>query len=1068
MVFHLFISAFILNGIPIVVATELDITDTKVTSEREQKEVEKTHSFVGGLSEETKDSISTSTEKITDEEMNITSNDFTIDENNLLEETMDSSLFSNSIYSGISLHGINDGAILLGRSGSRLQMSVPGPVYVAFHRYFPDLYVKIDIIRSPLQNSEPFFTFVAPGINSSVTIRNNFNQQVPNIQTGDIIRIYHVEANSRLRWNDGTTRIPSVNLTAYFGVTDTGFTLLRTERATVIPGTITTEVTDSQLAAQAANYLNLGNNPGVEISGFIQYPDRSKIGSTTGIIRVQQEITSGQYAYYDYTVPFTVTDAFEFDIHSQYLTLSQTGNAIDLSKIVSDVTYGDQQLTESDYEITISEMVNTNTVGEKKGSFTIRHNEKGFSRTFEVPIHVLWGNSIFLGGNAFGSIGTYTYFPENNKISVTWGTSVNGASQIHPPTGENLYYSVSLFNPTQDNQVISEIDPYFNFTGLGNQNPNIFHTIPNNQTIDVLEGDIMEIYHRESLIAPRTLRLYENEQERNLAKIKETTYVELTNDGYRELYFNRIPIAKRVIVAARTNQDLDLSINDYIDLNQTPNVEIVGFISYPDRSQLGITTGTIRVQEKLSTGRYIQKDYEIPFEVTSSFEFEVHSQNIYLSQNEDALDLTKIVSDVKYDGKILSESEYVIEVETMVETETVGLKNGRFTITNKETGEQLAFEAPIQVLWGNSISLSGHGFRSIGNYTYFPESDKIAVNWGEAINDGSIPIHPGTDNDIYYSVSLFTPTEDYQVLTELNPYFTLSGKGNQNPNIIDAIPNNRTIGVSEGDIMEIYHLQSLTHPTLLQIHKNEDRRNLARITETSYVELTKDGYRELTFAKIRIKKNDIRINTSKEFLDNNIKEYLILDDAENVEPVKFVSYPDTSNVGESSGIIRVQERLASGKYIQKDYEVPFVIAYTNLTLETVPENLNFGINNHVSTVRQWLPIENLNDNNLVAIFDGRQDRTDWSLSAKASNLKSLNDGSYIYFARYRFSLDTGENKVIQADGQTSTTFSLDTGDGSDRNYKTFFKSIDLFLPELSGSSDAKYEGEITWTIDIVP
>ena len=254
----------------------------------------------------------------------------------------------------------------------------------------------------------------------------------------------------------------------------------------------------------------------------------------------------------------------------------------------------------------------------------------------------------------------------------------------------------------------------------------------------------------------------------------------------------------------------------------------------------------------------------------------------------------------------------------MVETETVGSKKGRFIIMNKETGEQLPFEVPIQVLWGNSISLSGHGIRSIGNYTYFPKNNKIAVNWGESINDGTISIHPGTDNDIYYSVSLFTPNEDYQVLTELAPYFALSGRGNQNPNIIDTIPNDRTIDVSEGDIMEIYHLQSLTHPTLLQIYENEHRTNLARVTETSYVELTKDGYRELTFAKVGIKKNNIRLNTSKEYLDKNLKEYLIFDDTDQVEPVKFVSYPDTSNAGESNGIIRVQERLASGKYIQND------------------------------------------------------------------------------------------------------------------------------------------------------
>ncbi|EPH98701.1 hypothetical protein D920_01494, partial [Enterococcus faecalis 13-SD-W-01] len=65
---------------------------------------------------------------------------------------------------------------------------------------------------------------------------------------------------------------------------------------------------------------------------------------------------------------------------------------------------------------------------------------------------------------------------------------------------------------------------------------------------------------------------------------------------------------------------LDEAIETYLNFGNARNVEVVGFTRYPDRSSVGKTTGTIQVQEKLSSGNYVQMTYDVPFTVKGSLE----------------------------------------------------------------------------------------------------------------------------------------------------------------------------------------------------------------------------------------------------------------------------------------------------------------------------------------------------------------------------------------------------------------------------------------------------------------
>ncbi|MDB1717926.1 WxL domain-containing protein, partial [Enterococcus entomosocium] len=504
-------------------------------------------------------------------------------------------------------------------------------------------------------------------------------------------------------------------------------------------------------------------------------------------------------------------------------------------------------------------------------------------------------------------------------------------------------------------------------------------------------------------------------------------------------------------------------------------VEAVGFVEYPDRSTIGSSTGTIRVQEILSTGRFVQRDYTVDFEIKSSFEFEIEPQSVYLSQTEKVLDFSKIISDVTYGGVALDTTEYEVTIEKMVDTSTVGLKTGTFTVTNTQTKGSMSFDVPIHVLWGDSIELRGYQSRSLGTYTYFPEEEQVNVTWGRSVNDGNVSIHPETGDDIYYTVSLFRPQEQKQVLTDMDAYFNLTGRGNKNPDIINTIPNNRKIDVSVGDIMEIYHRQSLTDSDLLSFYSNESPQALSNVTETSYVELTNQGYQSLTVNRVvPVYDQVLRLGMSKADLDASVNKYLDISNTDGVEIVGFVSYPDTSQIGEQQGTIRVQEKLSNGNYIQKDYDITFSIDYSTLRIEEAPVTFDFGQDNIFSRFHQWITAEKKINTNQVQVFDGRETQTDWMISAQASLLKHTDrthKTSYILNARYILDIDTGERRTIYADGQSSTiidTHTQSSETSGNRLTTTIFDSVQLFLPSFSGAPGEGFEGEITWTIDMVP
>lgn len=305
---------------------------------------------------------------------------------------------------------------------------------------------------------------------------------------------------------------------------------------------------------------------------------------------------------------------FEYEISPQSVYLSQNYQHINPMKTVENVRFNGQILDPSEYEVRVKSFINTDTVGKKTAEMEILHKESGASELFGLPVSVLWGNTILLQGSSYRSLGSYTYFPEEKYIQIGWGTEQNN-SVIHSDWGDDIYYSTAFFRPNDEVNLIETMAPFWKITGKGSQQAaSIINDLPTRR-IDVKSGDIMEIFHAQSVSHSLMTQLFINEQPSTLAKMVETTYVEITDNGYVPLQINYVIPKKSTIPINISNEELEQSIDEFLDMSSAPQVQVVGFSEYPDRTKVGITTGIIRVEQILSTGRSIVKDYEVPFTV---------------------------------------------------------------------------------------------------------------------------------------------------------------------------------------------------------------------------------------------------------------------------------------------------------------------------------------------------------------------------------------------------------------------------------------------------------------------
>lgn len=361
----------------------------------------------------------------------------------------------------------------------------------------------------------------------------------------------------------------------------------------------------TQLDAAVETYLEFGNAKNVEVVGFTRYPDRSRQGQTLGTIRVQEKLSNGNYIQMNYDVLFTVHQGLEATTMAQVLTLGET---LDLEKAVNEVKYNNTVLARDAYEFEYDPRHDLDVPGRRYTMVTVVHKASGERIQVQVHLTIRWGETLLFRGEADRSAGALAYLPGENKIVARRGDNI-GVAPIHPDFPE-LYYSLEVLRNTASQQSLDELSIKKNYEAAGSRGVN--GHVSGIGTISIEYGDILKVYHAE---AQERLRIFNNEIEGALSHKDNIAYLELTPTGYRQVLIDRVTPRTGLISQNMTDEQLAQQAASYLNLCNAPNVEVVGFTSYPDRSSLGQTTGTIQVQEKLSNGKYVQMAYEVPFTV---------------------------------------------------------------------------------------------------------------------------------------------------------------------------------------------------------------------------------------------------------------------------------------------------------------------------------------------------------------------------------------------------------------------------------------------------------------------
>ena len=839
----------------------------------------------------------------------------------------------------IMFRGINDragGALAYVPSERRLGMTRGSyEVLAPTHPNFPDEYFNISLLRNSANHQNltelpEYYKFSSPGTWTAEQNQQNFGNRT--INYGDILKVYHAEAQGRLRIFNNETEgsLSHKDNVAYLELTPTGYRQVLLDRVTPRTGTISRRMTDSQLDQQAATYLNLADASNVKIVGFTRYPDRSRLGQTTGTIQVQEKLSNGNYVQMSYDVPFTVHQGLEAAPVAQTLIL---GESLDLEKAVGEVKYNNAVLARDAYELEYDPGLDLDVAGSRNTTVTVIHKATGERIQVNVPVTIRWGNTIMFRGIGDRSGGALAYVPSERRLRMTRG-SYEGLASTHP-NFPNEYFNISLLRNSANHQNLTELSEYYKFSSPGTWTAEQNRQGFGNRTI--IYGDILKVYHAE---ARNRLRIFNNETEGALSHSNNIAYLELTPTGYRQVLIDRVTSRAGTISRNMTDAQLDQQAASYLNLSNAPNVEVVGFTRYPDRSTVGQTTGTIQVQEKLSNGNYVQMTYDVPFTVTAGLEASAVAQTLNLGQ---ILESSQVVKDVKYNGQALSNNDFEVKISENGNMNLVGSRTLNASITHKATTETIEVEIPVTIQWGNTLLLKGTGRHESLGISLVRTGNQLQLVGTKGSEDRNLQLHTGSYLDTaYLKIGLISGQQNIELnLPNYQRNFTYYGRDYK----FDIIDDFGVNAVQVGDVVEVYHQESLSAGRMISLYTDgveEDIHSGNRlVNQTTYYETTNDGLRLLFINQLTPKNTTISQTMRDQQLDAAAETYLEFGNAKNVEVVGFTRYPDRSTVGQTTGTIQVQEKLSNGNYVQMTYDVPFTVT-AGLEASAVAQTLNLG------------------------------------------------------------------------------------------------------------------------------
>ena len=589
------------------------------------------------------------------------------------------------------------------------------------------------------------------------------------------------------------------------------------------------------------------------------------------------------------------------------------------------------------------------TVGSKSAWVRIRYTMDGTvheSERIHFQMPVVWGDSIVFGGSdpiAMRTVAAFTLHHRGTSPVITAVTGRNNSGLTNFVINENYlgqnYYNFSWYNLSQKNILDLTNDSADRaVSARGNaRNQDILNSW-NTQINYVNYGDVVR-----SWVADPEKNAVTNSMTIDAPFVFNggEVYYEITTNGYRKLDINTLTPTEQSIERGASQASLDSQVSRFLDTSGKENLRVVRFLDYPDTSTLGEKTGTIQVEETLSTGKTVTYDYTVPFVVTPKLEVTAKPDSkVLLGTDMNTVDLRQFL-DVEVDGEQLDDDKYEVEMTAApIATDTVSVGRAqsiRVTVNGTTLSQDTSIN--IGVIWGDSIAFGGSdpiAMRTVAAFTLHHRGTRPSITASRGIrpNEGNFIINSGYYGRDYYNFSWYDVSQKNNVdLTNDSANQAVTAEGGERQN--DVLNRWRTQTVNYGDVVRAW----VADPTKNAVTENEQ---FVSNGGEVYYEITANGYRALNINKLTTPSHMILQGMTESELDSRLAEFLDVSSVENINLDRFVQYPDTSVIGTTSGTIRVTETLSTGKTVSYDYEITFTVENAPPTADPIAQELYLG------------------------------------------------------------------------------------------------------------------------------
>ena len=298
--------------------------------------------------------------------------------------------------------------------------------------------------------------------------------------------------------------------------------------------------------------------------------------------------------------------------NQQLMVLGNDSSLNNYNSFVKNVMFEGELLENNEFTTELINNLSLDTIGSRIASIRVTLKSEMLKYIdIKVPVTVVWGNVIRIKGFENQTISGLSLNKKEDKFNLkaTRGIETDNKNSTINPNFPNSYISIGIYNRPEG--VIGLPNGNFEFNGT-NSILDVVKNIPV-QTVDV--GDIVKIKHHEVLEFHDRINVYNDSKEQIPYKenelISNESFYEITNKGYRLLFFNQLSVRESEIPIYSSNDYLDSNVSNFIEKNDYESVRIKRFSEYPDTNTAGKKEAKVRIEEKLLNGKIIEYDYKV-------------------------------------------------------------------------------------------------------------------------------------------------------------------------------------------------------------------------------------------------------------------------------------------------------------------------------------------------------------------------------------------------------------------------------------------------------------------------